>query len=182
MLKIAIVGYGNIGKAVIEAIDMAKDMELCGVVRRTQSLSDAEFPVPVVDDISKLETKPGVAILCTPTRLIPETAEKCLLQGINTVDSYDIHSNIWDLCVRLDSAAKKSGSTAVVSAGFDPGGDSIVRALMEVFAPYGKTFTNFGPGMSMGHTVAVKSIEGVKNALSMTIPLGTGIHRRLVYV
>jgi len=53
---------------------------------------------------------------------------------------------------------------------------------LEVLAPGGKTFTNFGPGMSMGHTVAVKAIEGVKNALSMTIPLGTGVHRRLVYV
>jgi len=182
MLKIAIVGYGNIGKAVVEAIEVAKDMQLCGVVMRAQSLNKPQVSVPVVDDIGKLTPKPDVAILCTPSRTIPEVAEKCLLQGINTVDSYDIHSDIWELRTRLDTAAKKGGSTALVSVGFDPGGDSLIRALFEVFAPQGQTFTNYGPGMSLGHTVAVKAIEGVKNALSVTIPLGTGIHRRLVYV
>jgi len=182
MLKIAIVGYGNIGKAVTEAIEAAKDIELCGVVMRTQSLNKPQVAVPVVDDIGNLTPKPDVAILCTPSRTIPEVAEKCLAQGINTVDSYDIHSSIWELRTRLDAAAKKGGSTAVVSVGFDPGGDSVIRALFEVFAPQGQSFTNFGPGMSLGHTVAVKAIEGVKNALSITIPLGTGVHRRLVYV
>ncbi|WP_300935805.1 diaminopimelate dehydrogenase, partial [uncultured Muribaculum sp.] len=78
--------------------------------------------------------------------------------------------------------AKAHGSVAIISAGWDPGSDSIVRALMQAAAPKGITYTNFGPGMSMGHTVAVKSKAGVKNALSMTIPLGTGIHRRMVYV
>jgi len=182
MLKIALVGYGNIGKAVVEALDAAADMQLCGVVMRTQSLSKPQVPVPVVDNLGKLEIKPDVAILCTPSRTIPEVAESCLALGVNTVDSYDIHSDIWELRERLDTAAKKGGCTAVVSVGFDPGGDSVVRALLEVFAPYGQTFTNFGPGMSMGHTVAVKAIKGVKNALSVTIPLGTGVHRRLVYL
>jgi len=182
MLKIAIVGYGNIGKAVIEAVDATKDMELCGVVMRKESLNKPLVSVPVVDEVGRLETKPDVAILCTPSRTIPEVAEAYLLQGINTVDSYDIHSDIWELRERLRAAAEKGGSTAVVSVGFDPGGDSVVRALLEVLAPQGKTFTNFGPGMSMGHTVAVKAIAGVKNALSVTIPLGTGVHRRLVYI
>ncbi|MCL2589257.1 MAG: diaminopimelate dehydrogenase [Oscillospiraceae bacterium] len=182
MRKVAIVGYGNIGKAVIEAIDAAKDMELCGVVMRASSLTKPQVSVPVVDEVGKLETKPDVVILCTPSRTIPEIAEHYLLQGINTVDSYDIHSDIWELRERLDAAAKQGGSVAVVSTGFDPGGDSVIRTLLEVFAPQGKTYTNFGPGMSMGHTAAVKAIEGVKNALSMTIPLGTGVHRRLVYI
>ena len=69
-----------------------------------------------------------------------------------------------------------------MAAGWDPGTDSVVRTLLEAMAPKGHTYTNFGPGMSMGHTVAVKAIPGVKDALSMTIPLGTGIHRRMVYV
>jgi len=182
MIKIAIFGYGNLGKSVIEAVDAASDMELCGIVMRVQSLNKPQVSVQVVDDINKLESKPDAAIICTPTRSVPEMAEICLAQGINTVDSYDIHTGIWELRGRLDLAAKKSGSTAVVSAGFDPGCDSVVRALLETAAPYGKTFTNFGPGMSLGHTVAVKAIEGVKNALSMTIPLGTSVHRRLVYI
>ena len=182
MLKIAIAGYGNIGKAVEEAIDAANDMELCGVVMRAQSLNKPQVSVPVVDNVSKLAQKPDVAILCTPSRTIPEIAGEYLAQGINTVDSYDIHQDIWELRTHMDAIAKEGRSVAVVSVGFDPGGDSVMRALLEVFAPQGKTFTNFGPGMSLGHTVAVKTIEGVKNALSMTIPLGTGVHRRLVYV
>lgn len=71
---------------------------------------------------------------------------------------------------------------SIISAGWDPGSDSVVRTLMQAIAPKGITYTNFGPGMSMGHTVAVKAIEGVKKALSMTIPTGTGIHRRMVYI
>jgi len=182
MLKIALFGYGNLGKSIVEAIEAASDMELSGIVMRPQSLNKPQVTVPVVDDISKLDPKPDVALLCTPTRAVPAIAARCLELGIHTVDSYDIHTDIWELRERLDRAGKKGGSVAIVSAGFDPGGDSVVRALLEALAPQGKTFTNFGPGMSMGHTVAVKAIEGVKNALSMTIPLGTGVHRRLVYI
>ncbi|MCL2839856.1 MAG: diaminopimelate dehydrogenase [Defluviitaleaceae bacterium] len=182
MIKVAIVGFGNIGKSVMEAVEASKDMELCGVIMRTQSLNKPQITLPVVDDVNKLAVKPDVAILCTPSRSIPEVAEVFLTQGISTIDSYDIHKDIWELRERLDIAAKKGGSTAIVSVGFDPGGDSVIRTLFEVFAPQGQTFTNFGPGMSMGHTVAVKAIEGVKNALSITIPLGTGVHRRLVYI
>ena len=182
MLKIAIVGFGNIGKAVVEAIEASKDMELCGVIMRKQSLNKPQVNVPVVDDIAKLSPKPDVAILCAPSRSIAEVAEACLAYGVNTVDSYDNHQDIWELRTRLALAAKMGGCTAIISAGWDPGGDSVIRALLESFAPQGQTYTNFGPGMSMGHTVVVKAIEGVKNALSVTIPLGTGVHRRMVYV
>lgn len=183
MVKAAIVGYGNIGKAVLEAVYAASDFELAGVVRRSTSDIPAELrDVTVVDDISKLPVKPDVAILCTPTRLVPEYAEKYLSMGINTVDSFDIHTQIWELKQKLDGTAKTHGGVSVISAGWDPGSDSVVRALLEAAAPKGITYTNFGPGMSMGHTVAVKAIKGVKKALSMTIPLGTSIHRRMVYI
>ncbi|MCD7712302.1 MAG: diaminopimelate dehydrogenase, partial [Firmicutes bacterium] len=105
-----------------------------------------------------------------------------LAMGIHTVDSFDIHGGIVELRRSLDEVAKANNSVAVISAGWDPGSDSIVRALLEAMVPKGITYTNFGPGMSMGHTVAVKAIEGVKAALSMTIPVGTGIHRRMVYI
>ena len=82
----------------------------------------------------------------------------------------------------LGEVARQHGTVSVISAGWDPGSDSVVRTLMQALAPKGVTYTNFGPGMSMGHTVAVKAIAGVKDALSMTIPTGTGIHRRMVYV
>ncbi|MHC1750322.1 MAG: diaminopimelate dehydrogenase [Cellulosilyticaceae bacterium] len=183
-LKVAVVGYGNIGKYALEAILAAPDMELVGVVRRASSLpaQEAELQnVRVVSDIKELE-KVDVAILCTPTRSIPEVATEILKLGINTVDSYDIHGKLWDVRVMLDQIAKENGAVSIISAGWDPGTDSIVRTMMEAMAPKGITYTNFGPGMSMGHTVAVKSKEGVKGALSMTIPTGTGVHRRMVYV
>ncbi len=184
MIKAAVVGYGNIGKSVLQALAAAPDFELVGVVRRSGNADGAPelSGVQVVDDIQKLSVKPDVAILCTPTRKVPEYAEQYLAMGIHTVDSYDIHTGIWDLKQKLDPIAKQNGTVSIISAGWDPGSDSMVRALMEACAPKGITYTDFGPGMSMGHTVAVKAIEGVKKALSMTIPLGTGIHRRMVYI
>ena len=77
---------------------------------------------------------------------------------------------------------KQYDAVAVIAAGWDPGSDSVVRALMQSLAPKGLSYTNFGPGMSMGHSVCVRSKKGVKDALSMTIPKGEGIHRRMVYV
>ena len=181
MIKAAIVGYGNIGKFVLDAVNEAPDFEIAGVVRRDATNVPEELKkYKVVSDLSELEA--DVAILCTPTRKVEEYAVKALSLGMNTVDSFDIHTNIVDLRRALDKAAKEHGKVSIISAGWDPGSDSVVRAWMQACAPKGVTYTNFGPGMSMGHTVAVKAIEGVKAALSMTIPLGTGIHRRMVYV
>lgn len=120
--------------------------------------------------------------MCTPTRSVKAYATEMLSKGIHTVDSFDIHTQITDLHSQLNEIAQKHNRVSIISAGWDPGSDSIVRALLEACAPKGITYTNFGPGMSMGHTVAVKAIEGVKAALSMTIPTGTGIHRRMVYI
>lgn len=181
-IRAAVVGYGNIGHFVVEALEAADDFEIAGVVRRSRGEKPAELaPYPVVTDITELG-KVDVAILCTPTREVEKHASKYLAMGINTVDSFDIHTSIVDLRRNLDAIAKANNTVAVISAGWDPGSDSVVRALMQAAAPKGLTYTNFGPGMSMGHTVCVKSKPGVKNALSMTIPLGTGIHRRMVYV
>lgn len=181
-IRAAVVGYGNIGHFVVEALEAADDFEIAGVVRRSLGEKPAELaPYPVVTDIVELG-KVDVAILCTPTREVEKHASKYLAMGINTVDSFDIHTSIVDLRRNLDAIAKAHNTVAVISAGWDPGSDSVVRALMQAAAPKGLTYTNFGPGMSMGHTVCVKSKPGVKNALSMTIPLGTGIHRRMVYV
>ena len=179
--RAAIIGYGNVGKAVLEALQSAPDFEVAGVVRRSNSYIKELENIPVVTDIKEL-TNVDVAILCTPTRKISEFAKEILALGINTVDSFDIHTSIVDLINELDPIAKNHNAVSIVSAGWDPGSDSVVRTLLEAIAPKGITYTNFGPGMSMGHTVAVKAIEGVKNALSMTIPLGTSIHRRMVYI
>lgn len=180
-IRVAIVGYGNIGQYAVNAVQTAPDMELAGIVRRKAATIPGLPGVPVAESAGALG-KVDVALLCTPTRSVEENALQYLAKGIHTVDSYDIHSSIWELRASLDKAAKASGAVSVVSAGWDPGSDSVVRTLMEACAPKGVTYTNFGPGMSMGHTVAAKGKPGVAGALSMTIPLGTGVHRRMVYV
>lgn len=185
-IRVAIVGWGNIGHFSFEAAEAAEDMEVVGVVRRNpEDRGDVPVFIPVAGSVAELQEKYGkvdCAILATPTRSVEAHATKILGMGINTVDSFDIHTQIPELRRRLGEKAKKGNAVSVIAAGWDPGTDSVVRVLMQAMAPKGLTYTNFGPGMSMGHTVAVKAIEGVKAALSMTIPLGTGIHRRMVYV
>lgn len=180
-IRAAVVGFGNIGKFTLEALLAAEDFEVAGIVRRSVKNENRIDGIPVVDDIKKLNDV-DVAILCAPSREVEKYAAEILPLGINTVDSFDIHTEISGMRKRLDSVAKKAGKVSVISAGWDPGSDSVVRVLMQAMAPKGITDTNFGPGMSMGHSVAVKAIEGVKDALSVTIPKGTGLHRRMVYV
>ena len=182
-IRVAIIGYGNIGKYALQALQVAPDMEIAGVVRRNGAADKpAELAAyAVVKDIKELG-KVDVAILATPTRSVEKYALECLALGINTVDSFDIHGQIVDLRRTLDAAAKEHGAVSIISAGWDPGSDSIVRTLMESLAPKGISYTNFGPGRSMGHSVCVRSKEGVKDALSMTIPVGERTHRRMVYV
>lgn len=182
-IRAAIVGYGNIGHYALEALEAANDFEVAGIVRRHGAENEpAELAqYDVVKDIRELKDV-DVAILATPSRSCEEYAKQILPLGINTVDSFDIHTSIVDYRTRLMPLCKAHDAVAVIAAGWDPGSDSIVRTLMQSLAPKGLTYTNFGPGMSMGHSVCVRSKEGVKNALSVTIPKGEGLHRRMVYV
>lgn len=182
-IRAAVVGYGNIGRFTIEALEAAPDFEIAGVVRRQGAENKPQelAQYDVVKDITELDNV-DVAILATPTRSCEEYASRILPLGINTVDSFDIHTSIRQYRENLMKICKEHGRVAVIAAGWDPGSDSIVRTLMQSLAPKGLSYTNFGPGMSMGHSVCVRSKEGVKNALSMTIPKGEGLHRRMVYV
>ena len=182
-IRAAIVGYGNIGHYTVEALQAADDFEIAGIVRRNGGKDKpAELaPYDVVSDIAGLKDV-DVAILATPTRSCEEYAKKIVPMGINTVDSFDIHTNICDYRARMNPVCREHKAVSVIAAGWDPGSDSVVRTLMQALAPRGLSYTNFGPGMSMGHSVCARSKEGVKDALSMTIPLGEGIHRRMVYV
>lgn len=167
MIRVAILGYGNIGRAAEEAIHAAPDMELAGIYHHYDSLEDMQA---------------DVALVGTPTREVEVFAKRLIEKGICTIDSFDIHTQIYSLRQTLAPIDRANSAVSIISAGWDPGSDSVVRALLLAMAPKGITYTNFGPGRSMGHTVAAKAIEGVKDALSMTIPLGTGVHRRMVYV
>ena len=181
-IRAAVVGYGNIGHYSVQALEAATDFEIAGIVRRNGAENKpaelAEYEV--VKDITELKDV-DVAILATPSRSCEEYAKKILALGINTVDSFDIHTGIVDYRATLMPICKEHNAVAVISAGWDPGSDSIVRTLMQSLAPKGLSYTNFGPGMSMGHSVCVRSKAGVKNALSVTIPKGEGLHRRMGY-
>lgn len=182
-IRAAVVGYGNVGCFALEALEVAPDFEVAGIVRRN---ANENCPLEltkyhVVSDIRDLG-KVDVAILACPTRSCPDYAKQILPLGINTVDSFDIHTSILSYRSELTPINKSTHTVSVIAAGWDPGSDSIVRTLMQSLAPKGLSYTNFGPGMSMGHSVCVRSKKGVKNALSVTIPLGEGIHRRMVYV
>uniref|UniRef100_A0AB33J612 Meso-diaminopimelate D-dehydrogenase n=1 Tax=Prevotella sp. GTC17260 TaxID=3236796 RepID=A0AB33J612_9BACT len=182
-IRAAVVGFGNIGQYAVQALEAAPDFEIAGIVRRNGA-QDKPLELTnyeVVDDITKLKDV-DVAILATPTRSCPEYAAKIVALGINTVDSFDIHTSILEYRKNQTENCVKAGRVSVIAAGWDPGSDSVVRVLMQSLAPKGLTYTNFGPGMSMGHSVCARGKKGVKNALSVTIPLGEGIHRRMVYV
>ncbi len=166
-IRVAILGYGNIGRAAEEAIKAAPDMTFAGIYHHNDCLDNLDA---------------DVVLVCTPTREVQKFAAVLAARGICTVDSFDIHGQIWNLRSALEPVCVANKAVSIISAGWDPGSDSMVRAILMALAPKGLTYTNFGPGRSMGHTVAAKAIKGVKNALSMTIPLGTGIHRRMVYI
>ena len=183
--RIAVVGFGNVGKEAMEAVLASSDMVMAGIVEVPQlvlALKGKIHDFPVVSNAEELG-KVDVAIIAAGSRCICQIAPYYLERGINTVDAFDIHGDsIIKLRNELEPLAKKNNAVAIIAAGWDPGTNSLARMIMEAIAPKGMTYTNYGPGMSMGHTVAVKAIEGVDDAIALTIPEGNGIHRRLVYV
>lgn len=179
-IRVCVVGFGNVGREAVECIRRAPGMKLAGVVRRAVGENHLDRPmVTRVEELGPVD----VALLAVPSRLIPEVAPLYLQKGINTVDGYDLHGEpMLYLRDRLNRYAKENERVAITGAGWDPGTDSVIRMLFEAVAPGGITYTDFGPGMSMGHSVAARSIPGVKDAVAMTLPLGYGRHRRDVYV
>ncbi len=187
-IKAAVIGLGNIGRYAIEALETQPDFTCVGVVRRKESIGkepNSLRGVPEYAGLAELEAvsgKPDVVLLCAPSRKIPEVAGDLLAKGYNTVDSFDIHDRIVETLNDLEARAREGRAVAITAAGWDPGTDSVMRALFEAMAPVGVTFTNFGRGRSMGHSVAARAIAGVADATAITIPMGGGRHSRLVYV
>ena len=128
-MRIAILGYGNIGKAAEQAILSAPNMELAGIYHHDDNL----------DNVSA-----DVVLICTPTREMRRFATQLLQQGINVVDSFDVHTDIYSHRADLRVQALASNAVSVVSAGWDPGTDSVMRAIMLAMVPEGVTYTNFG--------------------------------------
>jgi diaminopimelate dehydrogenase len=185
-IKVAIMGCGHIGSFAVRAVQLAPDMVLTGIIELKDRISkiSKDFPgISVVTDVSELAEKPDVVILTVPSRAVEKLAPCLLEAGIRTVDCFDMHGQPFSgLREMMKPSAKKGNSAAIMGAGVDPGMSTVIRALFEVWAPTGLTYVTYGPGMSMGHTVAAKSYAGVKDALSITRPGNPGCHNRDLYL
>ncbi len=187
-ISVIVHGLGNIGRQAIQCIEAAPDMRCLGVVRSPASVGTKKVDLRGIPDFSSLEAlvaaagRPDVVVICGPSRQVPEDAARYLAAGLHTVDSFDIHDRIPELVGKIGKIAAENGRCAITAAGWDPGTDSAFRALFEAMTPTGTTFTNFGRGRSMGHSVAARAINGVADATSITIPMGGGRHSRLVYI
>ena len=173
MIKVGIVGYGNLGKGVSLAVDKAPDMECVGIFTRR----NPESVVPITDvkvygvsEIKNFVGKIDVMILCggSATDLSETTAE--ILKDFNTVDSFDTHAKIPEYFSKLDKIAKENGTLGAISIGWDPGMFSVARLLFGSVLPEGNDYTFWGKGVSQGHSDALRRIEGVIDAVQFTIP------------
>ena len=182
MKRILVVGCGNVGLAAAKALEEAKDFALFGFLRQKEETVPGFSDKPVWTNAEGIEPKPDGVVLAVPSRKTEKLAKKFLSMGIYTVDACDLHGDLPRIRQVLKTAAEKTETVAVTGAGWDPGLDSALRALFLAAAPEGTTDTTFGPGVSMGHTAAVKAVSGVSDALAFTLPGGKGKQKREVYV
>ena len=179
MIRIGIAGYGNLGKGVEAAIRQNPDMELAAVLTRRGpegvSIRTEGVPVYAMEKAAELKDKIDVLILCggSATDLPVQTPKLAVL--FNVVDSFDTHAKIPEHFSDVDAAAKAAGTTAVISAGWDPGMFSLNRLYAGAILPEGKSYTFWGKGVSQGHSDAIRRIEGVKDARQYTIPVESAL-------
>jgi len=175
MIRIGILGYGNLGKGIESAITQNADMELKAVFtrRNPDSVTIRTVGVPVLhtDKLQEMKEEIDVLVLCggSATDLPEQTPEYA--KYFNVVDSFDTHARIPEHFANVDKVAKESGKTAVISVGWDPGMFSLNRLYANAILPEGKDYTFWGKGVSQGHSDAIRRVEGVKNGKQYTIPV-----------
>lgn len=175
MIRVGILGYGNLGKGVESAITQNPDMELVAVFtrRNPESVIIRTEGVSVfhTDMLEKMTDKIDVLVLCggSATDLPKQTPEYAKL--FNVVDSFDTHARIPEHFENVDEAAKASGKTAIISVGWDPGMFSLNRLYANAILPEGRDYTFWGKGVSQGHSDAIRRVNGVKDAKQYTIPV-----------
>lgn len=172
-IRIGITGYGNLGKGVEYALENVDDMELVGIFSRRnpeQVTPRTEVPVFSMEQAEQMCDKIDVMIVCggSANDLPVQTAQ--LAQYFNLVDSFDTHAKIPEHFANVDVISKNSGKISIISAGWDPGMFSINRLYSQAILPNGSDYTFWGPGVSQGHSDAVRRIDGVLNAKQYTIP------------
>lgn len=170
MINIAIVGYGNLGKAVEAQISQHPDLNCIGIFSRRENLDSKIYPSYHYEELFNSNLNIDVCILCGSSEkdLQIQTAE--LAQYYNCIDSFDIHSLIPQHLKNVHANASKYETSSIVSVGWDPGLFSLQRLIFEAIMPQGKTETFWGKGVSQGHSNAIKTIEGVIDAIQYTIP------------
>lgn len=175
MIRVGILGYGNLGRGIECAITQNSDMELKAVFTRRNpesvSIRTAGIPVLSADKLPEMTGEIDVLVLCggSATDLPQQTPEYA--KYFNVVDSFDTHAKIPEHFANVDQAAKESGKTAIISAGWDPGMFSLNRLYANAVLPEGKDYTFWGKGVSQGHSDAIRRVEGVKNGKQYTIPV-----------
>ena len=175
MIRIGILGYGNLGRGVENAVRQNDDMELTAVFTRRNpadlKIATETAKVYSVDDAEKMADQIDVMIICggSATDLPVQTPK--YVQYFNVIDSFDTHANIPTHFNNVNEAAKKSGKVGIISVGWDPGMFSLNRLYANCILPEGKDYTFWGKGVSQGHSDAVRRIEGVIDARQYTIPV-----------
>ncbi|MBO5413271.1 MAG: diaminopimelate dehydrogenase [Clostridia bacterium] len=177
-LKVAICGYGNLGKGVEKAIPQNPDMELVGIFsRRPAEQLGTTSKVLSMENIEMYQDDIDVVIMCGGSANDLEVQVPEFAKYFNTVDSFDTHARIPEYYKIVDEAAKSKEHISIISVGWDPGMFSLMRLFSEVILPQGNTYTFWGKGISQGHSNAIRRIEGVKNAVQYTIPISGAVEK-----
>lgn len=179
MIRIGILGYGNLGRGVECAVLQNADMELAAVFTRRDpsgvSILTPDVPVLSADVLPEWKDRLDVLILCGGSATdLPEQTPRCA-SLFNVVDSFDTHARIPEHFAAVDKAAKESGHTALISCGWDPGLFSLNRVYAHAVLPDGAGYTFWGKGVSQGHSDAIRRIKGVKDARQYTIPVESAL-------
>lgn len=170
--RVAIFGYGNLGKGVEEAVLHQSDMELVAVFSRRSGLKTVHGQDIInIENIKDYKDKIDVLILGGGSKDDLPMQSPELIKDFNIVDSFDTHADIPQHQERVNKIAIENSKVAVISAGWDPGLFSIVRCMFESFLPNGNSYTFWGKGVSQGHSDAIRTIEGVKRAVQYTVPI-----------
>ena len=178
-IKIGILGYGNLGKAVDVSVRDNEDMELISIFTRrnpSEIKSVTNAKVTSVKEISDYKDKIDILILCggSATDLPTQTPEYAKL--FNVIDSFDTHAKIPEHFSNVNKSAKESNHIALISCGWDPGLFSLNRLMAESILPKGNSYTFWGKGVSQGHSDAIRRIKGVKNAIQYTVPVEKAVN------
>ena len=180
-IRVAIAGYGNLGRGVESALAQSPDMRLVGVFSRRDpasvTLLDSSVPVHAMSTIEQYQDEVDVMILCGGSKTdLPEQGPY-LAQFFNTVDSFDTHAKVPEYYAALDQSARDAGRVALLSVGWDPGLFSLNRLFGEAILPEGETYTFWGKGLSQGHSDAVRRVPGVQSGVQYTLPSEEAIAR-----